>query len=206
MLKINKWKHQKSLSLINNLSELHLTLRQKTRGGIEQYLTNPGQPFEGCRCLWASSAWLSKRRLTFPKSLTSNRSNASNSSLFFMPNTSLHAARKVLMFFRHRNCERNRGLIKGWVDTLLRERVTRTNTSGVLSIIYLFRAAQTESWYSMTPTMQRITQLSNQAPWGTWQAAERDIAWLASYPIVTSYVELACRHKIKTIQPHCKCH
>lgn len=41
--------------------------------------------------------------LTFPKSLTSKRSKASNSSLFFMPNTSLHAVRKVLMFFRHRN-------------------------------------------------------------------------------------------------------
>lgn len=146
MLKINKWKiqHQKSLSLINNLSELHLTLRQKTRGGIEQFLTNPGQPVEGCHCLWASSAWLSKRRLTFPKSLTSNRSKASNSSLFFMPNTSLHAARKVLMFFRHRNCERDRRLIWERVDTLPRERVTRTNVSGVLSIIYSFWAAQTE--------------------------------------------------------------
>jgi len=44
--------------------------------------------------------------LTFPKSLTSNRSKASNSSLFFMPNASLHAARNVLMFFRHRNCVR----------------------------------------------------------------------------------------------------
>lgn len=42
--------------------------------------------------------------LTFPKSLTSKRSKASNSSLFFMPKISLHAARKVLMFFRHRNC------------------------------------------------------------------------------------------------------
>lgn len=42
--------------------------------------------------------------LTFPKSLTSKRSKASNSSLLLMPNTSLHAVRKVLMFFRHRNC------------------------------------------------------------------------------------------------------
>lgn len=54
MLKINTWgkkiQHQKSLSLINNSLALHLTLRQKARGGTEQFLTNPGQPVEGwCR-------------------------------------------------------------------------------------------------------------------------------------------------------------
>lgn len=54
MLKINKLKiqHQKSLLLINYLSELHLTLRQKTRGGTEPYLTNSGQLVKGwCRML-----------------------------------------------------------------------------------------------------------------------------------------------------------
>lgn len=41
--------------------------------------------------------------LTFPKSLTSNKSNASKSSLFFIPNVSQHAERKVRIFFRQRN-------------------------------------------------------------------------------------------------------
>lgn len=41
--------------------------------------------------------------LTLPKSRTSNRSKASNSSLFFMPKISEHALRNVLMFFKQRN-------------------------------------------------------------------------------------------------------
>lgn len=49
------------------------------------------------------SGYNDKRMLTFPKSLTSNKSNASKSSLFFIPNISQHAERKVLMFFKQRN-------------------------------------------------------------------------------------------------------
>lgn len=44
-----------------------------------------------------------KSILTFPKSLTSNKSNASKSSLFFIPKISQHAERKVLIFFKQRN-------------------------------------------------------------------------------------------------------
>lgn len=38
-----------------------------------------------------------------PKSRTSNRSKASNRSLFFTANTMLHDIRNVRMFFKHRN-------------------------------------------------------------------------------------------------------
>lgn len=62
------------------------------------------EPLEILPSIWTSYRMLlCYRYLTFPKSLTSKRSKASNSSLFFMPNKSLQAARKVLMFFRQRN-------------------------------------------------------------------------------------------------------
>lgn len=46
--------------------------------------------------------------LTLPKSLTSNRSKGSNSSLLRRPNLSWHTLRNVLMFFKHRNYRKER--------------------------------------------------------------------------------------------------
>lgn len=76
--------------------------RQTTSKHIRERFTGSArmQRWVGGICLCTTG----HRRLTFPKSLTSKRSNDSNSSLFFMPNTSLHASRNVRMFFRHRNC------------------------------------------------------------------------------------------------------
>jgi hypothetical protein len=44
-----------------------------------------------------------KHAITFPKSRTSKRSNASKSSLFLIPNVSQQAVRNVRMFFKQRN-------------------------------------------------------------------------------------------------------
>lgn len=53
--------------------------------------------------------WQEKRMVdvcvTFPKSRTSNRSKASNKSLFFIANTTLQDIRNVRMFFKHKNCK-----------------------------------------------------------------------------------------------------
>lgn len=62
------------------------------------FCVNTAKDGGNCRCITG------RPRLTFPKSRTSKRSKDSNSSLFLMPNTSLHANRNVRMFFRHRNC------------------------------------------------------------------------------------------------------
>lgn len=58
---------------------------------------------------WRSPCWCQAGKFTLPKSRTSNRSKASNRSLFFMANTVLHDIRKVRMFFKHRNYK-----VGGW--------------------------------------------------------------------------------------------
>lgn len=51
---------------------------------------------------------------TFPKSRTSNRSNASKSSLFLIPNVSQQADRNVRIFFRQRNWGRENNSMQ-WI-------------------------------------------------------------------------------------------
>lgn len=83
--------------------------------------------------------------LTFPKSLTSKRSKASNSSLFFMPNTSLHAIRKVLMFFRHRNWGKTDG-VHQWLGCMEMYRLDDTHNFMICIVILFFLLFNITKW------------------------------------------------------------
>lgn len=82
---------------------------------------------------------------TFPKSRTSNRSNASNSSLFLIPNVSQQADRNVRIFFRQRNWGRKKiaynKFFRVWpvfCHTYATIKVSRKDQSVPFFLFYLF--------------------------------------------------------------------